>query len=79
MLNYCSSGIECTSGNLITAQIIWASLAVLLIIIIKLVAIKKPNVKYKPVYNFIKGVMKWMEIPLIYHATVVLINQIQLQ
>lgn len=37
-------------------------------IIVKLVSIKRPNASFKPCYHFIKGIFRWLCIPLIYSS-----------
>lgn len=72
ILNYCSgSSYECNNANLITPLIVWTAFIILLWIIIKLIAIKKPDASFKPVYNFFKGALRCTMIPLFYNSMVI--------
>lgn len=80
ILNYCSgSSYECNNANLITPLIVWAALVILIWIIVKLIAIKKPNASFKPVYNFFKGAFRFTIIPLFYNSMVVFQQNLQNQ
>jgi hypothetical protein len=70
ILTYCPSGstYECNNANLITVLLVWLAIILLVWIIIKIVAIKKPNASFKPFYNFFKGIFRWTIIPLTYNS-----------
>lgn len=78
LTNYCSNGdFLCSYGYLITPTIVLLGFILLMFIILKIVACKKPEVRYKPFYTFIKGLFRWMLLPLVYYSTDTLIVAIK--
>jgi len=77
-LNYCINGdYSCNYGNLISPTLCWIGSVFLLLIIFKLVAIKKPNLKFQPFYTFYKGFLRWTLGPLVYYSTTTLITALK--
>jgi len=77
-LNYCNSGdFSCTYGYLLSPAICWAGAALILLLLVKIIGLKKREAKFQSVYNFWKGLLRWTMAPLIYSSTTVLIKGLQ--
>jgi hypothetical protein len=81
MLTYCpaQSTYECANASLITVLLVWAAFAILVSIIVKMAAIKRPNASFKPFYDFWKGVLRWTIVPLVYNSFNMFIFSLQEQ
>lgn len=70
----CTTGdFVCTYGGLISWTIGVIGALILLFIIVKIIACRKPSVTYQPVYNFFKGFFRWSMGPLIYYSVTTIV------
>lgn len=69
--DWCNSPTDylCLYGHLTSPAIVWAAVALLMLLVLKLVAFKKPQVKFLTFYNAYKGLLHWFMGPMVYYAT----------
>ena len=75
---FCVTGdLVCTLGFQLSYTSCLVVAILLALIITKIVACKKPEAVFEPVYRFMKGLIRWTYVPLVYYSLFYMIQAIQ--
>ena len=74
-LKFCTDGdLVCEQGFALSFIICLLGVLFLLLIIVNIQKCRKPDLRYEPVYSFLKGFFKWTYLPLSYYSQYYLIQ-----
>ena len=69
LFTFCKTGdLICTLGFQLSFTSCLVGVILLAFLITRIVACSKPRISFQPVYRYIKGVIKWTYIPMVYYS-----------
>ena len=75
----CTSGdFVCSNGFLLSVSTVLAAFVVVTFIFVLLQKCCKKDIEYEPVFNTFKGFVKWVYLPLVYAATVDILEKLNM-
>lgn len=69
-LTFCQSGdIVCTLGFQLSFAAVIVGIMLLILIIVAFQKCSQPHIRYQPFYTFLKGLFKWIYLPIVVYST----------